>query len=63
MQPRFKKTMALLMVAVLTSGLLAGCGGGVRGSGNLETEEFNFSGFTRVDVSHAFEVEVVSYCF
>ncbi|MBA7710270.1 hypothetical protein ES703_119210 [subsurface metagenome] len=37
-----------------------GCVGGVvRGSGNLDTQEFNFSDFSRVEVGSAFEVEVV----
>ncbi len=51
--------VAVLMVALLTSGSLVGCfGGGITGSGNLNTEEFNFSDFTRVDVGYAFEVEI-----
>jgi len=55
-----KKAIAAVLVAVLlTSGLLAGCVGWVPGSGNLVTQEFNFSDFTRVGVGHAFEVEVV----
>jgi len=52
--------VAVLVVVLLTSGLLAGCTGViVKGSGNLKTENFNFSDFTRVDVGSAFEVEVV----
>ena len=31
----------------------------VNGSGRIATEEFGFRGFSRVDVSHAFQVEVV----
>ncbi len=55
-----KTIVAVLMVVLLTSGLLMGCvGRAVKGSGNLDTEEFNFSDFTRVEVSHAFEVELV----
>ncbi len=50
--------VAVLMVAILTLGLLVGCGGTVTGSGNPDTQEFNFSDFTRVDVQHAFELEV-----
>ncbi len=51
--------VAALMVALLTSGSLVGCFGGVvTGSGNPVTEEFNFSGFTRVEVGYAFEVEI-----
>jgi len=44
----------------LTSGLLVGCVEGVvKGSGNLDTQEFNFSDFTHVEVGSAFEVEIV----
>jgi len=56
-----RKTIASILISVLlTSGLLVGCVGGivVKGSGNLAMEEFNFIDFTRVDVGHAFEVEV-----
>lgn len=55
-----KAIVAILMVILLTSGLLVGCiGGVVRGSGNLDTREFNFSDFSRVEVGSAFEVKVV----
>jgi len=51
--------VAVLVVALLASGLLVGCQGGVvKGSGKLKTETFNFSDFARVDVSSAFEVEI-----
>jgi hypothetical protein len=55
-----KKTiMAVLVVVLFTLGLLAGCVGGVvKGSGNLNTQEFNFSDFARVEVGYAFEVEI-----
>jgi len=54
-----KRTIAAVLVAVLlTSGLLFGCGGLVRGSGNLDTQEMEFSGFTRIEASHGFEVEI-----
>lgn len=53
-------TVAVLMSVLLTSGLLVGCiGGVVTGSGNLDTREFNFSDFNRVEVGSAFEVKVV----
>ena len=49
-----------MMVVLLASELLVGCqGGGVKGSENLATEEFNFSDFIRVEVGSAFKVEVV----
>jgi len=56
-----KKTIvAVLMAVLLTSGLLVSCVGGVvRGSGNLDTQEFNFSDFSHVEVGSAFEVEVL----
>jgi len=55
-----KKAIGAALVAVfLTSGLLVGCIGDIiAGSGNLVTEEMNFSEFTRVEVSSAFEVEI-----
>ena len=63
-----KNAIAAVLVAVLlTLGLLAGCVGGVvTGSGNLVTEEMDFSGFTRVEAGYAFEVEITqsdSYSF
>lgn len=48
--------VAVLMVAVLLSGCLLGV---VTGSGNLVTKEMNLSGFTRVEVGSAFEVEII----
>ena len=51
--------MATLIAVLLTSGLLVGCQGGViTGSGNLKTENYNLSDFTRVDVSSAFVAEI-----
>ena len=54
-----KVIVAVLVVVLLTSGLLAGCGAGVTGSGKLKTEEYNYSGFDQVEISSAFEVEIV----
>ena len=55
--------VAVFMAVLLTSGLLVGCAGDagdvVEGSGNLDTQEMDFSGFTRVEAGHAFEVEIV----
>ena len=55
-----KKAIVVVLVAVLlTAGLLTGCIGVlVTGSGNLKTEEMDFSEFTRVEVGSAFEVEI-----
>jgi len=55
-----KAVVAALVAVLLTSGLSAGCvGHREAGSGNLVTEEFEFSDFTRVEVGSAFEVEIV----
>ena len=50
----------ILVAALVTAVLLSGCWlfGVVTGSGNLVTEEMDFSDFTRVEVGHAFEVEI-----
>lgn len=50
---------AILAVALLIPGLSAGCEGiSVTGSGNLTTETFNFSDFTRVEAQSGFQIEV-----
>jgi len=55
-----KKLIAAALVAVLlASGLLMGCGGILKGSGDLETRQFDFSDFTKVDISSAFEFEII----
>jgi len=54
-----KAMVAVLLVVLLTSVVIAGCGGVVTGSGNLETKQFNFSDFTELDISSAFEFEIV----
>ena len=49
----------ILVVALVTSALLSGCLFGVAtGSGNLVIKEMDFSDFTRIEVGHAFEVEI-----
>jgi hypothetical protein len=48
---------AVFMVAVLLSTVLA-CAGVVTGAGRLETSEMNFTGFTKIEVTNAFEVEL-----
>jgi len=48
-----------LVVVLLTSGLLMGCGGILKGSGDLETKQFDFSDFTKIDISSAFEFEII----
>ena len=55
-----KKLIAAVLVAVLlTSGLVVGCGSILKGSGDLETKQFDFSDFAKVDISSAFEFEVI----
>lgn len=49
--------LTILAAALVTAGLV-GCLGVATGSGNLVTEEMDFRGFTRVEASHAFEVEI-----
>jgi len=54
-----KAIVAVLVVFILMAGLLMGCTGRlVTGSGDLKTEEKDFSEFTRVEASHGFEVEI-----
>jgi len=60
-----KKTIIIIVlvaaVAVLSSLLilsLRGWLGGLIGSGNLETEEYAFTNFTKVEISSAFEFEI-----
>ena len=52
------RTVVILVAVLLAAGVL-GCGVVVRGSGNLETEEYDLRNFTRVEVGSAFEVEIV----
>jgi len=55
-----RKVMASILVAILlVSGLLLGCVLSVTGSGQLDTREMDFSGFTRIEASHGFDVEIV----
>lgn len=56
-QRRFLPLLAGLVLAGAVL-LLAACGGPIVGSGDLVTEEYDLTDFTRIEVSHAFEVEV-----
>jgi hypothetical protein len=52
-----KKTVSAIIVAVLLTGLLlTGCR--MEGSGNIETREFDFSDFTKVEIGSAFDFEI-----
>ena len=59
-----KKTIIIVIaivavVAVISTVLvLRGCPGGLIGSGNLETEAYDFTNFTEVEISSAFEFEI-----
>ncbi len=59
MRKRVTLVVAVLAVALLIPGLSAGCEGiSVTGSGDLTTETFNFSDFTRVEAQSGFQIEV-----
>ena len=52
---------AYLITAVLIVGLLAataGCGGSISGSSNIETREMNYSDFTKLEISSAFDADI-----
>ncbi|MFC1861274.1 head GIN domain-containing protein [Chloroflexota bacterium] len=51
--------VAFIVVVLLISGLLVGCGFVLTGSGDLKVEEYAFSDFNRVEVSSAFEFEII----
>jgi hypothetical protein len=55
-----KKLIILIFIVTLLSayGLMIGCEFVLTGSGDLKTEEYDFSDFNRVEVSSAFEFEV-----
>ncbi|UCG53889.1 MAG: DUF2807 domain-containing protein [Dehalococcoidia bacterium] len=53
-----KVIVAVLVVVLITFSVLVGCGGVLTGSGNLKTEEYTFSDFTKVEISSAFEFDV-----
>lgn len=54
-----KKTLSLVLVVVLIiTGLISGCGGVVSGSGNLETRTFDYTNFTKVEAQSGFHVEI-----
>ncbi|MFC2056641.1 GIN domain-containing protein [Chloroflexota bacterium] len=55
-----KKIIAVVLtVALLSSGLLAGCREvAIKGSGKLQTVQYNYSDFTHVDVSNAFTIDI-----
>ncbi len=50
--------VVFIVTVLLISGLMVGCGFVLTGSGDLETKEYAFTDFNRVEVSSAFEFEV-----
>lgn len=53
-----RKAVLLGLCGLLAVVLLPGCLGLVTGSGELDTRQFDYSGFTRVEVGHAFDAEI-----
>jgi hypothetical protein len=62
-----KKTLVVFITLALILSLsaisLAGCRGLIRGSGDLETREYELNNFTTIDVSHSFTYEVTQSSF
>ena len=54
-----RKVLTLAAVILSVMLLLPGCYGLITGSGNLDTREFDYSDFSRVEIGSAFEVEIV----
>ncbi len=54
-----KAISAIIMVLLLTALLVTGCRTVVEGSGNIETREYDFSDFTKVEIDSAFDFEIV----
>jgi len=60
---RMKKYIGIgiaVMLAALTLAVLAGCSeyNHVVGSKNMETRQFDYSGFTRIEISNSFNVDI-----
>ena len=56
-----KKMAGWLLAMAVVLGLLVpavGCAGALTGSSNIETREMNYTGFTKLEVSNAFEVDI-----
>jgi hypothetical protein len=56
---QMKKVMVLLMVVAIGLTTFACSLGSIVGRGEVETRSFDFSGFTRVEVSSTFDAEIV----
>jgi hypothetical protein len=57
---KMKVGVAILLAALLITVPLGCILGSITGSGNLTTEEKSFSGFTKVEASHGFQLEITS---
>ena len=51
--------VAVLIISLIASGLTIGCGVVLKGSGNIKTEEYSFADFNKIEISSAFEFEVI----
>lgn len=54
-----KARSAIIMVLLLTTLLFTGCRTVVEGSGSIETREYDFTDFTKVEIGSAFDFEIV----
>ena len=54
-----KKMIPVLILISVMAFLGPGCKTVIVGSGKLETRDFDFSGFTHVDIADAFQVEII----
>ncbi len=57
MLKRASLTVAITLTILVTC--LTGCLGTIRGSGDIVTRSFDYSDFKRVEISHAFEAEII----
>jgi len=55
----FGRAAVVFTVMILTCFAVLGCYGAVRGSGNIVTRSYDFVDFNRLEISSAFDVEVV----
>ncbi len=53
-----RKSIMLIAVMLLVVLLVPGCFGIITGSGNLETQEFDYSDFTKVEAHNGFQLEL-----
>ena len=56
-----KKTLILMVITVLIPGFTLGCQelDGVQGSGKLQSQDYDFSDFNKLEISNAFEIEIL----